>query len=136
MKEISQETIIKIPFFDVDPMNVAWHGNYVKYLEIARCNLLDKIGYNYNQMVESGYSWPVVTLNIKYIQPLIFAQEIKIVASLIEYENCLKIKYLISDLKSGAKLTKAETMQIAVNMQSRETCFVSPQILLKKIQEL
>jgi acyl-CoA thioesterase FadM len=35
--------------FDVDTMNVVWHGHYVKYLEVARCALLDKIGHNYTR---------------------------------------------------------------------------------------
>ena len=31
------DTDVTVPFFDVDSMNVVWHGHYVKYLEIARC---------------------------------------------------------------------------------------------------
>ena len=46
---ISEETEISAEFFDVDAMQVVWHGNYVKYLEIARCALLDKIGYGYKE---------------------------------------------------------------------------------------
>lgn len=134
--KLSEEVIIKIPFYDVDSMDFAWHGNYVKYLEIARCALLDKLDYNYVQMRDGGHSWPVVHLHIKYIAPLYFDQEIKVKAELVEYENCIKIKYLISDLKTGDKLTKAETMQIAVDMKTKETCFVSPEILLQKIRKL
>jgi len=133
-KEIRAEVIIKIPFYDVDSMNVAWHGNYAKYLEDARCALLDSIGYNYNEMQKGGHSWPIVNLNIKYIRPFIFNQEIKVSATLIEYENCIKIKYLITDLKSGEKLTKAETMQMAVDMKTGETCFFSPKVFLEKVE--
>lgn len=32
----ASDVFIDIPFFDVDVMGVAWHGHYVKYLEIAR----------------------------------------------------------------------------------------------------
>ena len=39
MYNVEFETEITIPFFDLDPMNVVWHGNYIKYFEIARCNL-------------------------------------------------------------------------------------------------
>ncbi len=48
------DTEILVPFFDVDSMNVVWHGHYVKYLEVARCALLDKIGHNYSAMSELG----------------------------------------------------------------------------------
>jgi acyl-CoA thioester hydrolase len=125
---------IKIPFFDVDSMGVAWHGNYAKYLEIARCALMDKIGYNYNQMRDNGHAWPIVTLKVKYMGSLYFEQEININAKLMEYENCIKIKYVITDLKTGVKLTKAETTQIAIDLKTHETCYVSPGVLLDKFK--
>ncbi len=41
---IVSETIeFEIPFFDVDSMEVTWHGHYIKYFELARCALLKKI---------------------------------------------------------------------------------------------
>ena len=40
MSYAEEEIEIEVPFFDLDPMNVVWHGNYVKYTEIARCKLL------------------------------------------------------------------------------------------------
>ena len=40
----------EVPFFDVDAMNIVWHGNYVKYLETARCAVLSAIAYDYNEM--------------------------------------------------------------------------------------
>ncbi|MES2605832.1 MAG: acyl-CoA thioesterase, partial [Pseudomonadota bacterium] len=55
---MSAETTLVIPFHDVDPAQIVWHGHYAKYLEIARGKLLDKIDYNYLQMAESGYFWP------------------------------------------------------------------------------
>ena len=33
-----KETIeFQIEFYDVDSMQVAWHGNYAKFMEVARC---------------------------------------------------------------------------------------------------
>jgi len=40
------EVELTVEFFDVDSMQIVWHGNYLKYMERARCALLDKIGYN------------------------------------------------------------------------------------------
>jgi acyl-CoA thioester hydrolase len=42
--EWAGEVELEVPFFDLDPMNIVWHGNYVKYLEVARCALLETIG--------------------------------------------------------------------------------------------
>ena len=89
-------------FFDLDPMEVVWHGHYVKYLEIARCALLDKIDYNYAQMKASGYAWPVIDLHLRYAASAIFGQRLKLRAEIVEWENRLKIDYLITDAATGA----------------------------------
>ena len=60
------ETETQVQFFDLDPMEVVWHGHYVKYLEIVRGVLLDTINYNYAQMKASGYLWPVVDMHVRY----------------------------------------------------------------------
>ena len=58
------DVMIEVPFHDVDTMNVVWHGHYLKYFEIARCKLLDQFHYNYNQMRDSGYAWPVIESHV------------------------------------------------------------------------
>ena len=128
-----QEVIIDVPFHDVDSMNVVWHGHYLKYFEVARCELLEAFDYNYNQMRESGYAYPVVESHIRYVHGIVFAQKIRVRATLSEWENRLKIDYTIFDNATGKRLTKGHTVQVAVNMDSRELCLVSPLILLDKL---
>lgn len=127
------EAELDVQFYDLDPMNVVWHGNYVRYLEVARCVLFDKIGYNYVEMKESGFAWPIIDLHIRYVGPSIFKQRIKLRAEIVEWESRLKINYLISDAVSGKRLTKASTTQVAVDIASGEMCFVSPPVLLTKL---
>jgi acyl-CoA thioester hydrolase len=129
----SAEIELQVQFFDLDPMDIVWHGNYVKYLEIVRCALLDSVGYNYTQMKESGYAWPVIDLHLRYVKPAVFGQRLKLQASIVEWENQLKIDYLITDAVSGYRLTRASTTQVAVDMRTREMCFVSPSILFEKL---
>lgn len=114
-------------------MEVVWHGNYPRYLEIARCALLDAIDYDYPRMRDSGYAWPVVDMRIKYIRPLRFRQRIRVTATLCEYENRLKMDFLITDAHSHEKLSKANTIQVAVDMRTQEMCFVSPPVLRDKL---
>ncbi len=130
---IKAEVEMAIPFHDVDAANVVWHGHYVRYLEIVRCELLDKIDYNYPQMRESGYAWPVIDVRIRYAYPLHFQQKVRIKAELVEWENRLKMNYLIEDMETGRRLTKAYTVQVAVDMASGEMLFASPDILYEKL---
>ncbi|MBV4463234.1 acyl-CoA thioester hydrolase [Pseudomonas sp. F-14 TE3623] len=130
------DTEILVPFFDVDTMNVVWHGHYVKYLEVARCALLDKIGHNYDAMVASGYAWPVIDLQLRYVRGAVFGQMLNVRASLVEWENRLKITYLISDLATGERLTRACSVQVAVDMSSREMQLASPKVFTDAVERM
>ncbi len=129
----STETEIVVPFHDVDPMQVVWHGHYVKYFEIARCCLLEMFDYSYEQMHESGYAWPVVDMRIKYIKPLRYNQKIVVAADLCEWEYRLKINYLIRDAATTITLTKGYTIQVAVDLDTLEMCLESPPVLRTKL---
>nr|WP_159566265.1 acyl-CoA thioesterase [Budvicia diplopodorum] len=130
---LSTNIELTIPFHDVDSMGVVWHGNYFRYLEIAREALLKQFDYGYRQMLHSGYAWPIIDTRVKYVSPLRFEQQIRVNARLDEYENRLKIVYTIFDVASGQKTTKGYTIQVAVNEQNGEMCFASPSTLLEKL---
>ncbi len=120
-------------YYDVDPMNVVWHGHYARFFELARCAVLDKIGYNYNEMATSKYAWPVIDLHIRYAQPIIFNQTVTVRADIVEYEFRLKIKYEITDKETGQRLCKGHTEQVAVDWKKKKMEFASPAILAKKL---
>jgi acyl-CoA thioester hydrolase len=129
----SADVEIQVQFYDLDPMEVVWHGNYVKYLEVARCALLDAIGYNYAEMKASGYMWPIIEMNLRYAAPATFGQRLRLRAEIVEWENRLRIDYLVSDAATGRRLNRATTTQVAVDIASGEMCFVSPPILFQKL---
>jgi acyl-CoA thioester hydrolase len=129
----SAEVEMQVQFFDLDPMHIVWHGNYVKYYEVVRCALLDQIDYNYEKMKASGYAWPVIDMNLRYVAPATFGQRLLLRAEIVEWENRLKIEYMITDAASGKRLNKGSTTQVAVDIDSGEMCFVSPAILFDKL---
>ncbi|NVD98560.1 thioesterase family protein [Massilia sp. BJB1822] len=129
----SAEIEMQVQFFDLDPMEIVWHGRYVKYLEMARCALLDKIGYNYVEMKASGYAWPIIDMHLRYAAPATFGQVLKLRADIVEWENRLKIEYVISDAASGKRINRASTTQVAVDIATGEMCFVSPPVLFEKL---
>ena len=135
-KEICDEIIFPVEFYDVDSMKIVWHGNYVKYMEKARCSLLDKIGFGYLEMVRIGVAFPVAEVKLKYVRSLHFGEKVKIVSRLVEYENCIKIKYEFYNAESGELTTKGESMQMAVDMSTNKTLFVCPQIFLDRVEKL
>jgi len=130
---IRAEVELTVPFFDIDMLGIAWHGHYCKYIEIARCAMLDSIDYGYMAMEATGFIWPIVDIQLRYVRPAKFEQLIKVTAELVEWEYRMKIKYLIADASSGEVLARGHTIQAAVNAASGEMSYASPPIFLEKL---
>lgn len=124
---------LEIPFQDLDPLEICWHGHYVGYFERARGALLRTIDYDYPEMRASNYAWPIIELYIRYAQPLRYRQRIEVEAILTEWENRLRIDYVIRDVETGKRLTRGYTVQVAVDMRSGEMCMVNPAVLAEKL---
>lgn len=129
----SHVVAIKVPFHDLDPVGIVWHGNYAKYFEIARCALLESFGYNYDEMARSGYSWPVIDLHVRYVKAARFAETLNVTANLREWEHRLRIDYLATDAASGLRVCKGTSIQVAVDMKTQEMCLKSPDILFQRL---
>ena len=124
---------IKIPFHDLDPGNVVWHGRYFKYFENARTLLFEGIGYSFGEMTESGVLWPIVDVTIRYVHPLLLNQEVHVTACLKEWEIRLVVEYEIVD-DQGVIYTRARTVQAPVDAKTHKLVFGSPEILVTNVQ--
>jgi acyl-CoA thioester hydrolase len=134
MKVIVSETAKACPqFYDLDPMNIVWHGNYPRYFELARTALLAKIGYGYDAMLASGYAWPIIDMHIRYYRPLRLGKWVDVTASIVEWENRLKMEYLVRDTETGGRMTKGHTVQVAVDVKSEQMLWQTPDILKEKL---
>ncbi|HBW08862.1 acyl-CoA thioesterase [Stutzerimonas kunmingensis] len=131
---LQAEVEMLVPFFDVDSMDVVWHGHYVKYFEVARCALLERIGHNYQQMRDAGYAWPIIDVQLRYMRGARFNQRIVVRADLVEWENRLKINYLIRDAETGERMTRGSSVQVAVEIASREMLLASPRVFVDAVE--
>jgi acyl-CoA thioester hydrolase len=130
---LSASADVLVPFHDLDPVAIVWHGNYVKYLEVARDELMHRIGYSHDAMRASGYVWPVVEMKLRYLQPAHLRQALRVRATIADYDYRLKILYEIADAATGRRLTRAHTVQVAVRADTGEMVFETPQVLRDKI---
>ena len=129
MNLLTTRVALEVPFHDVDSMQVVWHGNYLKYLEIARTQLLLQAGYSYQEMLDADTLWPVVDVHCRYVSPLRFGERFEVEASIVEVEHRLKIKYIIYG-QDGQKRLKASTIQVAVNKQTGQIMDTGELVLL------
>lgn len=120
-------------FYDLDPMNIVWHGNYPKFLELGRVAVMKKIGYNYEEMIESGYAWPFIEMRMRYARPMKLDHPVKITAGIVEWENALRITYSIQEIATGERVMRASSSQVALKIGSTEMLWVTPPILREKL---
>ncbi len=67
----SNEIELTIPFHDLDPLQIVWHGNYLKYFDRARFALFKSLDVDlYELSVKTDYIFPVTKTFTKHIIPL------------------------------------------------------------------
>ena len=86
---------LKVSFEDLDPMNVVWNGNYMRYLERARVDLFGKLKYSYFEMHNDGIAYPLAKINAKYIKPALFEDILVVKTEIESIEPTLDLKYII-----------------------------------------
>lgn len=85
------EYIHKVKYYECDRMGVTHHSNYVRFMEEARIDFLDRMGFGFEKMEEDGIVSPVVKLNVEYKKPTTFQDEIRISVDVLEL-SALKLK--------------------------------------------
>ncbi|WP_087019016.1 acyl-CoA thioesterase [Thaumasiovibrio subtropicus] len=132
-KQLRAEISMVTAFQDADPMGIVYHGNYFRFFEEARRVLLEQIDYGYRAMSASGYSWPVIDTQVKYVKAIPFNHPICITATLSEWEHRLRVKYLITSEDKLTVYTRAHTTQVAVNLETETMCLASPSCFTDRI---
>ena len=136
MSLYTSEYEVKVSFEDLDPMNVVWHGNYIRYMEQARCDMFEKLHYTYMDMKDDGFAYPVAKMKVKYIKPALFGEILAVRLDLLTIEPTLNIDYKIINKKTGNKIFEASTMQIAIDINTKESFYTAPNKLANALNEV
>lgn len=65
---IVTETKIRVYYQDTDQMGVVYYGNYARYYEIGRTEMIRDLGFTYKQLEELDIMLPALSLKINYHQ--------------------------------------------------------------------
>lgn len=68
----------KVNYYETDRMGVTHHSNYVRFMEEARVDFLEQIGWGYDKMEAEGIVSPVVNISVDYKKTTTFADVIEI----------------------------------------------------------
>ena len=127
-QSVSTSVTLKVPYYDVDPMQIVWHGNYLKYFEAARRALFGKCGVDlYRYVDETRYVFPVVRSVVKHIWPLRFDDEFICTAVLREARVRIILDFEIKLISNGKVCAKGWTEQVALRLPEMEMVFQIPE---------
>lgn len=74
-------------YAETDQMGVIYHANYLTWFEIGRTEMIREIGLPYRKIEEQGLLLPVVNLDMKFIKPARYDDQIRISTRIIDYSN-------------------------------------------------
>jgi len=133
-QSVSTSITLKVPYYDVDLMQIVWHGNYLKYFEVARQALFKKYGIDMPRYTEdTRYVFPVVRSMIKHIWPLRFDDEFICTAVVKEARVKIVLDFEIKLISNGKLCVKGWTEQVAVLLPEMEMVFQIPEEIQKAL---
>jgi acyl-CoA thioester hydrolase len=127
-QSVSTSVTLKVPYYDVDLMQIVWHGNYLKYFDVARQALFREYGVDLRRYMEdTRYVFPIVRSTIKHIWPLRFDDEFTCTVVLKEIQVRIVLDFEIKLISSGRLCAKGWTEQVAVLLPEMELVFQIPE---------
>ena len=79
----------KVQYYETDMMGVAHHANYIHWMEEARIDFMDQLGFPYSEMEKKGVFSPVKALSCEYKHPCTFGNEIVITVSVESFNGVI-----------------------------------------------
>lgn len=123
----SHEITRRVPFYDLDPIQVVWHGNYLNYFEDARVALLARNGIDLFEVYrKTSYVFPVIKTSTKHIFPLRYNDEFICKATVIDARFKLVVDFEIRLAADDTVCTRGRTEQVAVRAPEMEMLFSIP----------
>jgi len=111
-----------VKYYECDRMGIVHHSNYARFMEEARCDLLEQLGYPFNKMEEEGIVSPVVSLSIDFKKPTTFPDEVEISVAVKEMSP-LKITFGYTMKVDGALCIRATSTHCFLDSTGRPVAY-------------
>ncbi len=107
----------KVQYYETDAMKITHHSNYIKWMESARIEYLEWIGYPYQLLERRNAATPVVGLEIDYKNPTVFGDEVRIETVMDTYTG-LRFSYTYKMYKEDKLVCVARSRHCFTNLET------------------
>ena len=114
--------IHRVHYYETDRMGVTHHSNYIRMMEEARIDFMDQLGWPYARMEALGVLSPVTALQVKYIAPTTFDDQVQINVQVKSFNGVtLVMGYEMCKLGGDAPVTvfTGESEHVFLNGEGR-----------------
>jgi len=125
---------LKVRYAETDQMGVVHHGNYAIYLELARLEWLENIGFSYKKLEGEGVMLPVYDLKFSFKQPAYFDDILTVETSLAKMPSAsIVFDYKIYNTDHEL-ITSAQSTLVFVDVKTRRP-IRCPKAILERLNE-
>ena len=123
--------IHKVQYYETDKMGITHHSNYIRWMEEARIDFFEKIGYNYKKLEDEGIVSPVVSVECNYKISTKFGDFVDIEVHIKEFKGVkLIFEYIMKNKKTEEIVLTGTSKHCFINNENR------PIILKKEFPEI
>ncbi|MBR6917567.1 MAG: acyl-CoA thioesterase [Clostridia bacterium] len=109
----------KVKYYETDKMGITHHSNYIRWMEEARLDFLEQLGWGYEKLEEEGMISPVTAIECRYKASTTFPDKIEITVSVSEFKAAvLKLSYLMKN-QSGDTVFEGRSEHCFLNKEGR-----------------
>ena len=96
----------EVKYYECDRMGITHHSNYIRFMEEARVDWMDQLGFGFDRMEAEGVVSPVVAVECRYKHPSTFKDVIEVTVTVAE-TTPLKIVFSYNMTVNGRQVCAA-----------------------------
>ena len=109
----------KVHYYETDMMGVVHHANYIRWMEEARIDFMDQLGFPYTDMEAQGIVSPVKALSCEYRNPCTFGDRISIAVCVESFNGVvMAIRYRMLK-EDGTVVCEARSEHVFLDREGR-----------------
>ena len=110
----------KAQYYETDMMGLVHHSNYIRWMEEARIDFMEQLGFPYTEMEKSGVVSPVKSVSCEYLKPCVFGDEAVITVTPASFNGVvLAITYDMRSKKTGEQVCSGRSEHVFLNREGR-----------------
>ena len=79
----------RVQYYETDMMGVTHHSNYIRWMEEARIDFMDRMGFPYKRMEVEGVLSPVKSIQVNYLKSCTFGDEVEITVGVKDFNGVI-----------------------------------------------